>query len=170
MRKQYENFSQLNLKDMCKSISDMTLLYIDPETGNPTKVPPIHYEKILNQVTEKYMSDVTSMQMLSIMYTQLNNLRKEDEDYFYKALVCIDLGINPKDLRVDEQIAISYTKNYISEKKNLEKKDFHFLDKSILDSFSYAKNDSEILVQAIKKNNKSNKQEYDMHHHKDYER
>ena len=44
--------------------------------------------------TEKYMSDVTSWQMLAIMFNQLSSLRKENPDYFYKALVCMDLNVN----------------------------------------------------------------------------
>ena len=79
MRKQYDDFTQLKLKDMSKSISDMTYKYINPETQMPTKVPPTHYEKILDQVTEKYMADITSRQFLTIMFTQLSNLKKEDE-------------------------------------------------------------------------------------------
>ena len=86
MRKQYDDFTQLKLKDMSKSISDMTYKYINPETQTPTKVPSTHYEKILNQVTEKYMADVTSRQFLNIMYTQLNNLKKEDENYFHQII------------------------------------------------------------------------------------
>ena len=106
MRKQYDDFTQLKLKDMSKSISDMTYKYINPETQAPTKVTPTHYEKILDQVTEKYMSDITSRQFLTIMYTQLSNLKKEDEKYFNQALLYMDMGLNPKDLRIDEQIAI----------------------------------------------------------------
>ena len=56
MRKQYDDFTQLKLKDMSKSISDMTYKYINPDTKEPTKVPATHYEKILDQVTEKYMA------------------------------------------------------------------------------------------------------------------
>ena len=38
MRKQYDDFTQLKLKDMSKSISDMTYKYINPDTNAPTKV------------------------------------------------------------------------------------------------------------------------------------
>lgn len=114
MRRQYDDFTQLKLKDMSKSISDMTYKYINPETDKPTKVPPVHYEKILDQVTEKYMADITSRQFLTIMYNQLNGLKKEDEKYFQQALLCIDLGLNPKDLRIDEQIALEYTNEFLN--------------------------------------------------------
>ena len=58
MRKQYDDFTQLKLKDMSKYISDMTYKYINPTTGTPTNVPPLHYEKILNQVQEQYMGEI----------------------------------------------------------------------------------------------------------------
>jgi AraC-like DNA-binding protein len=44
-------------------------------------------------------------------------LKKEDEKYFNQALLCMDLGLNPKDLRIDEQIAIEYTNDFIEDKK-----------------------------------------------------
>ena len=124
MRKQYDDFTQLKLKDMSKTISDMTYKYINPETQTPTVVPAGHYEKILDQVQEQYMGEITSRQFLVIMYNQLNALKKEDEKYFNQALLCMDMGLNPKDLRINEQIAITYTNDYIDEKQKTEKKNF----------------------------------------------
>lgn len=154
MRKQYDDFTQLKLKDMSKSISDMTYKYINPETDKPTKVPPSHYEKILNQVTEKYMSDITSRQFLVIMYNQLNSLKKEDEKYFQQALLCIDLGLNPKDLRINEQIALECTNEFLNERKQQLKKDNHFLDSSIIDFYNDSKEDPNIQSYAVKESNK----------------
>jgi len=136
MRKQYDDFTQLKLKDMSKSISDMTFKYINPETNEPTRVPSSHYEKILDQVTEKYMSDITSKQFLTIMYNQLNSLKKENEKYFNQALLCIDLGINPKDLRINEQIALEVTNGYIEDKKENEKRNFHFLSEGLEENYN----------------------------------
>ena len=150
MRKQYDDFTQLKLKDMSKSISDMTYKYINPETDKPTKVPPAHYEKILDQVTEKYMADITSRQFLTIMYNQLNGLKKEDEKYFQQALICIDLGLNPKDLRIDEQIALEYTNEFLNERKQVLKKDNHILDQSIIDFYNDTKENPDIQSHAVK--------------------
>ena len=155
MRKQYDDFTQLKLKDMSKSISDMTYKYINPETDKPTKVPPAHYEKILDQVTEKYMADITSRQFLTIMYNQLNGLKKEDEKYFQQALICIDLGLNPKDLRIDEQIALEYTNEFLNERKQVLKKDNHILDQSIIDFYNDTKENPDIQSHAVKESNKS---------------
>lgn len=154
MRKQYDDFTQLKLKDMSKSISDMTYKYINPETDKPTKVPPAHYEKILDQVTEKYMADITSRQFLTIMYNQLNGLKKEDEKYFQQALLCIDLGLNPKDLRIDEQIALEYTNEFLNERKQVLKKDNHILDQSIIDFYNDTKENPDIQSHAVKESNK----------------
>ena len=154
MRRQYDDFTQLKLKDMSKSISDMTYKYINPETDKPTKVPPVHYEKILDQVTEKYMADITSRQFLAIMYNQLNGLKKEDEKYFQQALLCIDLGLNPKDLRIDEQIALEYTNEFLNERKQVLKKDYHILDQSIIDFYNDTKENPDIQSHAVKESNK----------------
>ena len=169
MRKQYDDFTQLKLKDMSKSISDMTYKYINPETQTPTKVPPAHYEKILDQVTEKYMSDITSRQFLTIMYTQLSNLKKEDEKYFNQALLCMDIGLNPKDLRLDEQIALEYSNGFIEDKKIAEKKDFHFLDTDIVSSFEEAKNNPALQAQIVRESNKYEDRENNMFKSKEYD-
>jgi len=168
MRKQYDDFTQLKLKDMSKVMSDMTYKYINPETQEPTKVPAMHYEKILDQVTEKYMSEITSKQFLTIMYNQLNSLNKEYEKYFNQALLCIDLGINPKDLRINEQIALEVTNSYIEDRKENEKRNFHFLSDDIVESFDSSKNDPSLQAQIIRDSNKYEEREDDMLNHKEH--
>lgn len=153
MRKQYDDFTQLKLKDMSKAISDMTYQYVNPETKTPTVVPATHYEKILDRVKEQYMSDITSRQFLTIMFSQLSALKKEDEKYFQQALLCLDMGINPKDLRVNEQVAIALTYDYIQECQKSEKKDFHFLNKNIVDMYNETLGNPEIQATAIRVSN-----------------
>ncbi len=150
MRKQYDDFTQLKMKDMCKAMSDMTYRYINPDTDEPTKVPPTHYEKILDQITEKYMADITTQKFLSIMYEQLVALKKEDEKYFNQALLCIDMGVNPKDLKTADRIALMYAHDYMEEKQKEEKKNYHFLNNEIVDTYNFAKNDPEIQRETIR--------------------
>lgn len=168
MRKQYDDFTQLKLKDMSKSISDMTYKYINPETQTPTKVPPKHYENILDQVTEKYMSEITNRQFLTIMYNQLSNLKKGDEKYFSQALLCIDMGLNPKDLRIDEQIAIEYTNKFIEDKKDIDKKNFHFLDSEIIDTYIGVKSNPILQAQIVRESNKYEEYENNMFEHQEH--
>ena len=153
MRKQYDDFTQLKLKDMSKTISDMTYKYINPDTQTPTVVPAGHYEKILDQVQEQYMGEIISRQFLVIMYNQLNALKKEDEKYFNQALLCMDMGLNPKDLRINEQIAITYTNDYIEDKQKTEKKNFHMLSEDIVSNFEYAKSDPRLQSDVIRFSN-----------------
>lgn len=153
MRKQYDDFTQLKLKDMSKTISDMTYKYINPDTQTPTVVTAGHYEKILDQVQEQYMGEITSRQFLVIMYNQLNALKKEDEKYFNQALLCMDMGLNPKDLRINEQIAITYTNDFIDEKQKTEKKNFHMLSEEIVSNFEYAKSDPRLQSDVIRFSN-----------------
>ena len=153
MRKQYDDFTQLKLKDMSKTISDMTYKYINPETGTPTNVPALHYEKILNQVQEQYMGEITSRQFLTIMFNQLNALKKEDEKYFNQALLCMDLGLNPKDLRINEQISLAYTYDYMEDKQRIEKKNFHMLSEDIVSNFEFAKSDPRLQSDVIRFSN-----------------
>lgn len=161
MRKQYDDFTQMKLKDMCKNISDMTYTYINPETQEPTRVPAAHYEKILDQVKEQYMVEITSRQFLNIMYNQLSALKKEDPKYFNQALLCLDLGINPKDLRVDEQIALSYTYNFMDDKQKMEKKNFHILNQDIVEAYKHSKENPLIQAQAIELSNDYEEKESD---------
>ena len=163
MRKQYDDFIQLKQKDMSKTISDMTFKYINPETQEPTRVPPAHYEKILDQVTEKYMGEITSRQFLTIMFNQLSALKKEDEKYFQQALLCMDMGLNPKDLRLDEQIALTYTNEYIEEKKKEEKKDYHFLSEDIVEEFNAAKTNPRLQADAVKFSNMIDEMQDNLH-------
>lgn len=153
MRKQYDDFTQLKLKDMSKTISDMTYKYINPDTQTPTVVPAGHYEKILDQVQEQYMGEITSRQFLVIMYNQLNALKKEDEKYFNQALLCMDMGLNPKDLRINEQIAITYINDYIEDKQKTEKKNFLMLSEDIVSNFEYAKSDPRLQSDVIRFSN-----------------
>ena len=53
---------ELKLKNMSKYISDMTYKYINPTTGTPTNVPPLHYEKkylikYKNNIWEELLQD-----------------------------------------------------------------------------------------------------------------
>ena len=104
------------------------------------------------------------------MYNQLSSLKKEDEKYFNQALLCMDLGLNPRDLRIDEQIAIEYTNDFIEDKKSIEKKEFHFLDKDIVESFNEAKNNPALQAQVVRESNKFEEREDSMFNQKDYDR
>lgn len=87
------------------------------------------------------------------MYNQLSALKKEDEEYFNQALLCLDMGLNPKDLRINEQISLSYTYDYMEDKQKVEKKNFHVLNEDIVNTFKDSLEDSTLQSQAVRFSN-----------------
>ncbi len=153
MRKFYDDFIQQKPKEMSKTLEDIVFKYTNPETHQPTKVPASHFEKEFGQEVERAISQSVNRQFLSIMYGQLNTLKKDNEQLFYQALICIDNNINPKDLRLSEQIAINHTYDYIQEKQKVEKKEFHFFNKEISNEYHRAITDPNIQAEAMEISN-----------------
>ena len=150
----YDEFTKLKKKDMSKVMSDMTYEYINPDTQQPTVVPATHYEKQLGQVIETEVAVEVRNQMLSVIYNQLVALKKENEEFFNQAILCMDVGLNPKDLRIAEQAAIKYTYDYMKEKEANEKKDYHFLNQDIVDMYNESLTNPEIQKDMINLSNR----------------
>lgn len=150
----YDEFTKLKKKDMSKVISDMTYEYIQPETQKPTVVPATHYEKQLGQVIETEVAVEVRNQMLSVIYNQLVALKKENEEFYNQAILCMDVGLNPKDLRIPEQAAIKYTYDFMKEKEANEKKDYHFLNQEIVDMYNESLTNPEIQKDMINLSNR----------------
>lgn len=153
MRKFYDDFIQSKPREMAKLMEDMTFKFIDPKTQQPTKVPAAHYEKELGQEIERTVSQAVSLKFLFIMYDQLNLFKKENEDLFYKALICMDNGLNPKDLRISEQIALNHAYEFVQNKQIEERKSFHLLDPEITEEYKIGLTDPDIQAQAMELSN-----------------
>lgn len=153
MRKFYDDFIQQKPKEMSKTLEDIAFKYINPETQQPTKVPSSHFEKELGQEIERTISQTVNRQFLTIMYNQLSSLMKEDKDLFYKALICIDNNLNPKDLRISEQIALNHTCDYITKKAITEKKEFRFFNQDISNEYKRAISNPNIQAAAMEISN-----------------
>lgn len=137
---------------MSKTISDMTYNYINPETNMPTIVPASPYEKILNRMRAEVIAEETKRIFLNTIYTQLKSLRDEEPKYFQQAMLCLDLGLNPKDLRNDDLIALLLTSDAIDQTREEQKKNFHLLDKKIVDTFTEFKEDCSLHANIICQN------------------
>ncbi len=159
MRTMYDDFLQLKQKDMSKAMEDMTFKYINPETQQPTKVPASHYDKELSREVERTVAQATNRQFLSIMYSQLNALRKEDPKYFFQALICMDNNLNPKDLRMPEQIAMNRTYEFIEDKQKQERKEFRFFNQDITSEYQRAITDPSIQAEYMELSNYFENQE-----------
>lgn len=153
MRKFYDDFIQAKPREMAKLIEDMTFKFQNPETQQPTKVPAAHYEKELGQELERTISHAISLRFLSIMCEQLTNFRKENEDLFYKALICIDNGLNPKDLRISEQIALNHSYKCLQQKQIEEKRNFRFFNQEITEEYKRGLTDPDLQAEAMEISN-----------------
>ena len=118
MKKQFDEFQKMKLKEMCKTIEDMTYTYINPETKNPTVVPAKHYENILNKTIEQFIEDSLKIEMMNNVFKQMNMLMTEYKQDLIKSLICMDKGLKPTDLSFAETIALNETYHYIDEKMN----------------------------------------------------
>ena len=107
------------------------------------------YETINNLSQQVAMLSVDK----AVLLAQLNLLKKEDERYFREALICLDMGLNPKDMRIEEQVALNYASDFVVERQAELKKDFHFLSEEIVDAYRYGKEDRFIQSTAIKESN-----------------
>lgn len=153
MRTVYDELIQQKQKEMAKTLSDIAFKYPNPETQQPTVVPAAHFEKELGQLIEKTISESVNRQFLTVMFNNLNEMRKGNEQLFYQALICMDNNLNPKDLRIPEQIAINHTCDYIRDKQRIEKKDFHFFNQDISNEYKRAISDPDIQAEAMEISN-----------------
>ena len=69
------------------------------------------------------------------------------------------MGINPKDLRINEQVALEYTNSYVENIKIAEKKDYHFLSERIVDVYEDSKNNPRIQSECVRESNKYEEQD-----------
>ena len=153
MRKFYDDFIQSKPREMAKLMEDMTFKYLNPESQQPTRVPAAHYEKELGQEIERTVSQAVSLRFLTIMYDQLNLFKKENEDLFYKALICMDNNLNPKDLRISEQIALNHSYEVLQNKQVEEKRKFHFFNQEIVDEYKKGLTDPNLQAHAMEVSN-----------------
>lgn len=63
MKKQFEDFQKMKIKEACKAIEDMTFSFINPTTKEPTFVPAKHYENILNKTVEQFIDQNLQLEM-----------------------------------------------------------------------------------------------------------
>ena len=145
----FDEFVKGSLSAVCKSISDMTYLYKNPDTGKPTVVPDKHYKSILQEEVVMSMDAVIQAQVLDVVYKSMTNLKDEYPELFNQALLLMDLGKKPDSLNLNEHIAVKLTAQALVEEEKTQKKKFHLLDKGVLDAYEETKNNEELMQRVI---------------------
>lgn len=145
----FDEFVKGSLSAVCKSISDMTYLYKNPDTGKPTVVPDKHYKSILQEEVVMSMDAVIQAQVLDVVYKSMTNLKDEYPELFNQTLLLMDLGKKPDSLNLNEHIAVKLTAQALVEEEKTQKKKFHLLDKGVLDAYEETKNNEELMQRVI---------------------
>ncbi len=103
MRKYYDEFGKQPLSKMAQSISDMTYGYQE------TKVPAIHYKKLLDKSFEEVVESSVSINLVDTYFKTLKTLHDENPKWFMQALLCLDMKIKPSNIKANEYQALELT-------------------------------------------------------------
>lgn len=141
----------MKLKEACENISRMTYSYVNPDTKQPTVVPPKHYKEILDQPIEVMVNDQVKKQFLNIMFKQMKALKEEEPILFNETLLLMDLNKTPDTLELNEEAALKITATELVDQEKTQKKKFHLVDQQHLSSYENTKNDSELMSQLFGK-------------------
>lgn len=103
MKNYYDEFKSLTTDKMAQSIEDMTFAY------KQTRVPKKHYKQLLTKPIEELISDSVSINLINTYFQTLQTLKKENEKWFIEALICLELGIKPNNIKSTEHQALELT-------------------------------------------------------------
>ena len=113
--KKYDEIVKLPCDKLAQTMSDMTYLYKE------TKVPKTHYKEILEETVEEQMEDIVAMKMLDVYLKTLKQIIDDSPILFVKSLLCLEMKINPTNMRPQEQVALSVATDYFLENKKVLK-------------------------------------------------
>lgn len=155
MNKQYDLFVKMKVKDIAENISRMTYAYVNPDTKQPTVVPSKHYKDILDEPVEVLVNDQVKRQFLNVMFKQMKALKEEEPILFNETLLLMDLNKTPDNLELNEEAALKIMSTELVDKEKEQKKNFHLLDSSYLDSYNKIKDDKDLMAQLFDKQDES---------------
>lgn len=124
--KKYDEIVKLPCDKLAQTMSDMTYLYKE------TKVPKTHYKKLMEETIEEQMSDIVTMKMLDVYLKTLKQIIDDSPVLFLKSLLCLEMKINPTNMRPQEQVALSVATDYFLDNKKILKS---ILNEKIIDIY-----------------------------------
>lgn len=121
MGKYYDEFSRLTLDKMVQKMEEMTYAY------DHTQVPKKHYKELLQKEMIELMTqdNVIQSMLLGVIIQQLQNVKKESYELFFKALICLDNGIKPDQLNQSILDKLTHTWETHQKDKLLLSKEIH---------------------------------------------
>lgn len=99
----YDEFVKLPLDKMAQKMEDMTFLY------NETRVPKKHYKEKLLVAVEEMIESGVEMNLIATYYRTLEELKKQNNKWFFQALLCLEVGVKPSTIKPSEYQALELT-------------------------------------------------------------
>jgi hypothetical protein len=112
MRTYYDDFKAMTKEKMAGAMEDMTYQYKE------TRVPKTHYKKMLGTAFEEVVESNVAINLVNTYFQTMQTLAKENPKWFMQALLCLDLGIKPANIKSDEYQALELTYLRFSENKS----------------------------------------------------
>ena len=112
MKTYYDDFKAMTKEKMAGAMENMTYQYKE------TRVPKAHYKKLLNTAFEEVVEKSVSINLVNTYFQTMQTLVKENPKWFMQALLCLDLGIKPANIKSDEYRALELSYQYFSESKD----------------------------------------------------
>lgn len=103
MKTFYDEFKTFPIDKMAQEIENITYLYEE------TVVPKKHYKAHLGTAIEEVMANSVEINLIDHYVKVLENLKKENEKLFYKALISTELGIKVSKITPKEHNALGIT-------------------------------------------------------------
>ena len=73
---------------------------------------------LLNTAFEEVVENSVSINLVNTYFQTMQTLVKENPKWFMQALLCLDLGIKPANIKSDEYRALELSYQYFSESKD----------------------------------------------------
>lgn len=119
----YDEFSKLPKAKMAQAISDLTYLYEE------TNVPKKHYEQHLSKTIVELMESSVELNLINTFFSMIKDLQAQNPKWFFQALLCLDLKINPASIKPSEHQALEELWNEFSTQKKPKLMDIEILAK-----------------------------------------
>ncbi|HIF3811190.1 TPA: hypothetical protein ACX1CT_003025, partial [Enterococcus faecium] len=74
-----------------------------------TRVPKKHYKEKLSVAVEEMIESGVEMNLIATYYRTLEELKKQNGQWFFQALLCLEAGVKPSTIKPSEYQALELT-------------------------------------------------------------
>lgn len=118
----YDEFPRLPVDKMAQSISDMSFNY------NDIMIPKKYYKAQLTKSIEEVIESSVELNLIDTYFRTLEKLKKENDKWFFQALLCLDSGVKPSSMSNAEYQAMELTYLKFTETKKAKILDTNWLE------------------------------------------